>query len=301
MNDKSSAELEREAEAVRERVAGTAESIRKKLSAGQLIDEFADMFTGGDFSETLRNLKSQVRDNPIPLALVGAGIAWLAFGKGISSQKSYASYGQSAPRAASRKTTNAGQESMMSSVAESAKSAAESVAGTVSGVAESVTNTVSGVADSLSGTADRLRHSMLTGTTHGARNLQSSFSGAMDQQPLLIAGLGLTVGAVVGAMLPASDIEKDLVGSGADRIRQTARQAVDRGMDSASRVASQAYDALKEEADRQGLVPGEGPSVGERVSKVVRSAAQSAEEAVREEMGVKTDDGQQRTSSFDQE
>lgn len=81
MSGKSSAELEQEAEVARARMAETASSIRSKLSAGQMIDEVSGMMSGGDLSEGLGKLKTQIRDNPLPLTLIGAGIALLALGQ----------------------------------------------------------------------------------------------------------------------------------------------------------------------------------------------------------------------------
>lgn len=285
MSDLSSAELEREAEAAREKVAGTAESIRKKLTAGQLIDEFTDMFTGGDLTGAVRNLKAQVRDNPLPVVLLGAGVAWLAFGRGVSDGHFHAPH--SAPRASGGRGSNTSGndgESAISSAAEGARSAISSVS-----------DTVGNVADSLSTTADRLRHSMLTGTSHGSRNVQDRVSDAAEQEPLLIAALGLTLGAVAGAMFPVSELEKEQIGAHAKRLREAGSDVIDRGMDSVGKVASKTYDALKEEADRQGLVSRDGRSVGERVGEVVRSAAQSAEDAAREELGTGQDAGRQGT------
>ena len=80
MNDKSAAELEVDAQAARARVAETADSIRSRMSPGQLIDEFTGLFTGGDGATALNNLKGQIRDNPLPMALVGTGLAWLMMG-----------------------------------------------------------------------------------------------------------------------------------------------------------------------------------------------------------------------------
>ena len=90
MSEKSAAELERDADIARAKVADTAESIRSKMTPGQLIDEFTGMFSGGDGSAMLGNLKSQVRDNPLPLTLIGAGLAWLMLGNGTSATNSAA-------------------------------------------------------------------------------------------------------------------------------------------------------------------------------------------------------------------
>ncbi|TJW72018.1 MAG: hypothetical protein E5X43_32655, partial [Mesorhizobium sp.] len=90
MSDKSAAELERDADIARAKVADTADSIRSKMTPGQLIDEFTGMLAGGEGSAMLGNLKSQVRDNPLPLALIGAGLAWLMLGNGPSATSSAA-------------------------------------------------------------------------------------------------------------------------------------------------------------------------------------------------------------------
>jgi hypothetical protein len=287
MSDRSSAELERDAEAARDRVADTAQSIREKLTAGQMIDEFADMFTGGDLSGSLSTLKSQVRDNPLPVILVSAGIAWLAFGRGITGQQSQYSHQHSTARPARPQGVDTaarpGSGSMASAVVEGAKTATQSV-----------TDTVSGMTDSLSAAADGLRHSMLTGSSRLPRNMQRRAADLAEQEPLLIAALGLALGAVAGAMLPASELEKEQIGPHAERLREETNELIDRGIDSASRVASKSYDALKEEADRQGLAPGKN-TVGERLGKVVKSAAQSAGEAAREELGAEIEDDHQKT------
>ena len=82
MNDRTTSELEHDAEMARARVADTAESIRNRMTPGQLIDEFTGLFSGGDGAAALGNLKAQVRDNPLPLTLIGTGLAWLMLGQG---------------------------------------------------------------------------------------------------------------------------------------------------------------------------------------------------------------------------
>ena len=80
------AELEREAEAARARLSDTADQIRARMSPGQLMDEVLNQFRGGDGSQMLANLRGQVRDNPMALALVGSGLAWLMMGSGAQAQ-----------------------------------------------------------------------------------------------------------------------------------------------------------------------------------------------------------------------
>ncbi|WP_187969408.1 DUF3618 domain-containing protein [Aquibium microcysteis] len=76
----TSTEHERHAEEVRARMAGTAEQIRDRMSPGQLVDEVFHYMRDSNGSAAVNNLGRQVRDNPLSLALIGAGVAWLFAG-----------------------------------------------------------------------------------------------------------------------------------------------------------------------------------------------------------------------------
>jgi ElaB/YqjD/DUF883 family membrane-anchored ribosome-binding protein len=79
--EKSSGQIETEVEQTRANVSGTLDALREKLAPGQmmdqLVDQVADYARGSGGAEFARNLGASVRDNPLPVALIGAGIAWL--------------------------------------------------------------------------------------------------------------------------------------------------------------------------------------------------------------------------------
>jgi gas vesicle protein len=82
LSDKSASALERDAEETRMRLASTLDELRLAVSYNMSGEGLADQLThyvresgGADF---MRNLGQQVRDNPLPVTLVGAGLAWLA-------------------------------------------------------------------------------------------------------------------------------------------------------------------------------------------------------------------------------
>jgi hypothetical protein len=79
---RSASEIEREVEASRANVENTIEALKDKMSLGQIVDEAARYFKDSGGSHMVSNLGSQVRDNPLPLALVGIGLAWLMSGRG---------------------------------------------------------------------------------------------------------------------------------------------------------------------------------------------------------------------------
>ncbi len=74
--------LAREAEQRRSNLDATLESLKGKLSPGQIVDEAMGYLREGQGADMARNLNRQVRDNPLALGLVGAGIAWLLLGQG---------------------------------------------------------------------------------------------------------------------------------------------------------------------------------------------------------------------------
>src|SRR5690606_30659196 len=58
--------------------------LRDKISPGQLMDEALGYFKDGDAQRFLGNFKHQIRDNPLALALIGSGVAWLMAGSGVA-------------------------------------------------------------------------------------------------------------------------------------------------------------------------------------------------------------------------
>src|SRR6185503_6661489 len=76
----SSEQLERQTEQSRAEVELTIDELRARLSPGQLIDEILSYTRDGGRQFT-SNLGRQVTDNPLPVALIGAGLAWFLLGR----------------------------------------------------------------------------------------------------------------------------------------------------------------------------------------------------------------------------
>ncbi|MDG4902130.1 DUF3618 domain-containing protein [Mesorhizobium sp. M1A.F.Ca.IN.022.07.1.1] len=284
MSDKSAAELEREAEATRARVVATAESIRGKMTPGQLFDEFTGIFSGGAGSDMLHNLKAQVRDNPLPLTVIGAGLAWLMLGSGASAAT--AAPGYATRRGSDRHdgTSTAGTGAMTSDTYASVGDMASGAAGTVSGMASSAAGTMSdmassaagSVSDLASGAAETLTNSA-TATADMATRATRSAQQLMEDQPLAVAAVGLAIGAAIGAMLPHTQLEDERLGGYREQLRERAEDALEKGVDQVKQVAAEAYQAASDEAGRQASSEG---TLADKVSDVVKSAADKADEAV---------------------
>jgi hypothetical protein len=97
-------QLEQEAEVARWRLSQTLEEFRDRITPGQAVDQLLDYTRNGPAGEFLRNVGREVRENPMPLLLIGIGIGWLMI---ASSRTSRAAIANAADSVA-RKTTDIG-------------------------------------------------------------------------------------------------------------------------------------------------------------------------------------------------
>lgn len=70
--------LEREAEDLRRQLQGTIEELQRRLTLARAVDQVIDLARHGPAKEFFADLANAARRNPIPLALIGIGVAWLA-------------------------------------------------------------------------------------------------------------------------------------------------------------------------------------------------------------------------------
>ena len=70
--------LERETEETRAQLEQTLGELRARMSPGHLLDQATDYFRNNSGRAYLHNLREEVVHNPVPITLIGAGIAWLA-------------------------------------------------------------------------------------------------------------------------------------------------------------------------------------------------------------------------------
>ncbi|WP_105386396.1 DUF3618 domain-containing protein [Neorhizobium alkalisoli] len=78
ISDKAKAEaLEREIDQDRRRIEERMDAIQAKMSPGQLLDEALGWAKSSGGGEYVANLGSAMKTNPIPVALMGVGMAWL--------------------------------------------------------------------------------------------------------------------------------------------------------------------------------------------------------------------------------
>ena len=70
-------EIERELDDTRSRLDDTIGALQRKVAPGTMVDQAVEYFSEGGGMELGRNLGRSMRDNPIPVALIGVGLGWL--------------------------------------------------------------------------------------------------------------------------------------------------------------------------------------------------------------------------------
>ena len=82
-----SAQLEQDAARTRVRMSQTIEQLRARLAKGQFLDQLTGYTQDGPVIEFSRNLAREVREHPLPLVLIGIGVAWLIIARSRSSHR----------------------------------------------------------------------------------------------------------------------------------------------------------------------------------------------------------------------
>ncbi|HEY8607854.1 MAG TPA: DUF3618 domain-containing protein [Noviherbaspirillum sp.] len=291
-DSRSPEEIESDIERTRADFSSTIEAIQHKLSPSEMMDnavDYALSTTPGAFSV---NLINSVRDNPIPVALIGVGIAWLmaagrkepAYPAGYYRRGRRSAYysdldtpyedefAAEYPTSADAGTSSDGMMQRMASrtgdTARGLKEKASQAGQRLSSSASSVTGRVQQAGQSarsrLQETTQSAR-SRLQETTQSAqarmsemsRRSQMHYSRAKqqvgqfaDEQPLMIGAIGIAVGAALGALLPRTRREDELLGDTRDELLERAKEAAREQAETVKQSAQRVAEMAKQEATR---------------------------------------------------
>ncbi len=210
-----------ELDKARQDLAQLREKLRGRISPGRAIDQLVEYAQDGAGAEFVDDFKRQAINNPVPVTLIGTGIAWLMLsGSAKPRMPSYNSQTRSLADRAGDPFDSFGQSRCDAGA--SAKAGASGVSGTVARFRDRASGLASSTYQSASDTFDSVsEHAANTSAVVGvsARNLGQ---GAAETSRLLmqfcreqlyvLAGLEVALGAALGAMLPGTDAESRLLG-----------------------------------------------------------------------------------------
>lgn len=208
-------------ERTRGEMDATLGAIEQRLTPGQLVDQGLDYLKSSGAKEFASNLGGSVRDNPLPVALVGIGVAWLMATGRHGGRQGYASTSSS---------------SSMSSGMHAAGDKAHELKDRMTGGVESAR-------DRVSGTVDSVRSSLSSGTERARQQYQRARGGLdylMNEQPVAFGAIGLALGALMAAAAPRTEREDELMGEAKERMLDKVKQVGEQGLEKAKEAVSQA-------------------------------------------------------------
>jgi hypothetical protein len=102
---------------------------------------------------------------------------------------------------------------------------------------------------------------------------------AVEEYPLAVGAACLGLGLLVGLAIPETRQEDRLMGDTSDELKHKAKEASREALHRGQHIAEQTAHAALDEAERQGLTPGQ---LGERVREAARHVAETVQEEAEE-------------------
>lgn len=289
-------EIRADIERTRTDMHETVDALGQRLSAGQIFDEIWHRMRSGSGGDGA----GIVKEHPVPLALMGLGLGWLAVEKATDNRAHHTDRSTATPHettGAAYGSTSTPPSAFLSEdgahapgVKDKAREKASEFGDRVSSKAHDAKERVSGKAHEAT---DRVRHAAssageraseaATSARESARNTmqraRSGFDRLSDEQPLALGAIAFGLGIAAGMAAPTSRWEDEHLGDVSDRIKDTARHTAEELKHSAEEVAGEVRMAAKEatreakHALEESARETEGRSAGQRVGEAIDRTA----------------------------
>ncbi|WP_448724088.1 DUF3618 domain-containing protein [Pseudomonas farris] len=220
---KSPETIEREIDAQRENIGHIVDALESKFTPGQMFDQ-ALLMMQSNGSTFLTNLGTSVRNNPVPAVLTSVGLMWLMMSQNRPPT----------PREYRVEPDVDWADDLGEGLSEGLDSARQRLHNTTDSLKDSyqaVKGKAAHLSDSLHAKTDQLSHAVHDTSDRLARRtheMGDQFSHLLKEQPLLMAAMGIAVGALLGAALPTTATERRYLGrtsaSLTGKVKQQARE-----------------------------------------------------------------------------
>lgn len=316
-SDRSSAEIEREVERSRARLAGTLGELRERASPGQLFEQALDYAKRSGGADFTRNLGASVRDNPLPLLLIGAGIGWLMMsdrrsgtdggmtgrerlalppsggGRGVDSRPYVQNEFDDDGAPSTMQRASDALSGAKARAGEAAGGLGDSVSGAAGRVGEAAGSAYRAATEAAGSAAESVGSgagSAARGATDVGRDARDNLGRASDsareglgwlvrEQPLVLGAIGIAVGAAVGALLPATGAEDRLAGEARDNFAERAKTAAEQGIGRAKEAAGEHLERASDRMSASGPADRAAAALGETVRDVREAVRGVAQDA----------------------
>jgi hypothetical protein len=293
-------QIQRDIQQTRSEMSDTLDAIRDKLSPGEILDQALTYFRsnnsgsragmGETASHWASSLGDTVKQNPVPVALIGAGLAWLMMGGSrhtarpesrthINDTQSTTVYDAYNAPVAGTHGTHEHSSSLRERAGERASGIQARVGNAAASARERVGNVAASARERVSDTAGHLRYQA---SQQGGKT-KETFNYLRDEQPLVLGALGFALGAALGAGLPPTQREDELMGETRDHVLHRAQEIGEEQLDKAKHVASAAGHAALEQAHQEGLTQESTDQTLRHATEKIERVANATVEAAKQE------------------
>jgi ElaB/YqjD/DUF883 family membrane-anchored ribosome-binding protein len=297
-------------EQLRTQVEDTATDIKERLSPDAIKTEVTQ-YVRDSRDQLWNSLERQARDNPLQAVAVGAALAYPALklmrampaplllvgaglllsrtsSNGAGTADALRNQAQSALDTASgtldsaadnaRRKVHDAQDYARQGVDAAmgrASQTAASIKDRVTEVTDEATTAVRDTADKVMGQAEDLVQQTRQQAEDLVQQTRQTVSDTWDKNPLLIAGIGLGIGAFIAAAFPSTKAEEAVFGDASDALRRQADGLAAKGVE----AAKSAVESVAAAASGEGLSVDGLNQLGESLTDKVRAVAERGVES----------------------
>lgn len=224
--------MEDEIRATRRSIDDKVERIQNRLSPGDMVDSVVD-FARSNGGAIASGIGRSVREHPLPVAMIGAGVIWLAL---------------------SSRASRHAEDDYAEVVEDDDESTAEKLRHKAADLRHKAADRAADLSDDVRGRARQARRT--AGSLGRRTGEQAARAGHASGQfakdhPILVGAAGIALGAAIAASLPRTGREDRAFGARADRARTAAKEAAVKEGRKVQEAAKAAVAKARETAERK--------------------------------------------------
>ena len=287
---------------LRTQVADTATDIKERLSPDAIKTEVTQ-YVRDSRDQLWHTLERKARDNPLQAVAVGAALAYpalklmrampaplLLVGAGLLLSRTTGNGGSASDATGALRNHAQGALDTVGATLERAtdsarrtvhdaqdyaRQGAESVVDRATATASSIKDRVTDATDDATSAIRDTAGRVMGQAEDLVQQTRETVSDTWDKNPLLIAGIGLGIGAFIAAAFPSTKAEETMFGDASDALRRQAEGVAAKGVE----AAKSAVEGVAAAASGQGLSVDGLNQLGESLTGKVRAVAERGVEA----------------------
>lgn len=316
-------QIEQDLARTRARMDERLDALQDKMSPAQLVNDAFSHIGGNDGGAFTENLIIRAKANPLAVALVGVGFAWLMMpnqravhpADDLSARlrlaEAQVQRSEGEPDDAFNERLYVARGRVLGverNPAEPSSSYGERITQALASARQRLRETShdarAGLAGTVSGAGEQFERGAYTlhqRSRNMAQNTRTNFA-SLKSNPLALGGLAAVAGLILGSLLPTSDAEENAFGSAAGKLKDAGRDMAQELADKGGQVVNQVLDTARDSASREGLTADK--PIGEAVAalksgELVGSVKQVAADVLEAGKGAaKTEPSRQPTDQF---